>query len=661
MNPLIQKELRDHGAIAVLLAAAVGLLLLRSFSGGNPAHIWNMLSSDSTRLLLFAVSSVGLAFLGASQGSRERLEGSWPFLLHRPIARGRIVASKMLAAFLMAVLSLLLPSAALFTWALQGPRPVDPIVLLQSGLYLAAGIPFYFAALSASAMETKRRATGLLLFGWPVLMASLLFMETLTPGAVTALIAFTSVVYGALAYRVLTAPEAQSTRSFQILTLAGGVLALQSIGLLLLPTLMVYPAAEANGSDEEANDDSISLESLRWLVTNDGAVVGIRTERNDAGESMVSVMRSPEGESLPLPTVPYRDLGASLYGPTRRFDDGILWSRTHRYLRIPQHGEIHDYEWYFDRRESRFVGYENEGDGRRYLGPEGFTDEPASAFSGAPIDDARDLTGTLVFADGAYQVDWDRQRWTPIVTRSDRLWGTEVNLDDNRMLFGDRALHLVDGNGRVRTLPRAYPNESAATDDAHRRISVGFLSQGGYFLRERADRTVAFSFFDSEGNPTQRIEVPTEAWSQPPREGLFGGDTTYANRSWLSGLTHPLAFFGSLAVQQGTDHHYRLGPLRNGWTPLHLQLAGLLALLALFGALLLTRRWPMPARVALAVVCILLGPSALLLCGLRIVPSALRKAPNQTEGERQPSESAKPPVTTTDPLAGLLDPQWTGL
>ncbi len=632
MIALIRKELRDQRLFAALVAAGMLLFLREVFSSEDPARVWDNLRSNSLRLEITVITAAVFSALGARQGRRERSEGSWPFLVHRPVSRGRIAFAKFWAAALFALVCIVLPLLLVHLWIYRGPWPFDPLVVLQLAVRIGAGLPFYFAALSVAACPPHRRLQSALLFGWPLLILAAVVSEDLTPPSMLPLVVGATVLIASVAHHILstTNPDALPTRS--LLGFSGGALAVHALMLLFLP-----PALESVPQNIDALAPMTS-----WHVTSEGIVVGLSEngraiERNASGEE--TDYAGPQDQWLPMTAVP-------------RFASRP-WLREGRYIRVPQHDIVHPFEWYFDRANNYYVGYAADGSGRRYLGPGGFSDSPpVASFFGLPVSDPLAVTNIVAFTEGAFRVDWRQQRWTQLPTGIDHLSGTGSLPNQQTpgmyyqetVLFGLQAAYLLRHTGEVLAFAHAGPFGDSTL------LSFGELPEGGYVVlahtvdTESEQRT--FSIFDQNARLQRRVRTPPQPLTPPTVvDGIFG--PAISARPLLYGFTHPPAYFAALHLDATPSREYVMARLRTGWTTTHLRIALALALLLALLSLLVTRRSPVTVRMASAVIALALGPSSILLWFL--VRRSLQ--PNQLP--------ALPESPDTD--SALFDPEWTGL
>ncbi|MEN0110631.1 MAG: hypothetical protein AAF805_07885 [Planctomycetota bacterium] len=120
---IVRKELRESAAIVAVGLLFAGWMLL-NLTGAmlgprfRPSNI-PFLSGQVTSLVLWVGAGVAIA-LGLKQTAWEKHNDTFRFLLHRPIARERLLAVKLLVGWL---LTLLVTGSAVLVYALWAATP----------------------------------------------------------------------------------------------------------------------------------------------------------------------------------------------------------------------------------------------------------------------------------------------------------------------------------------------------------------------------------------------------------------------------------------------------------------------------------------------------------------------------------------------------------
>jgi hypothetical protein len=123
----VLKELRETGWIA-LIGLALQMTIVLGLTGHDLISIWGrgdvrrvpFLDNDGF-VQSFCIVSIPLAIaLALRQTLGESIGGTWPFLLHRPAGRGRVLAAKLAVG---AGLYLLCGAATILTYAAWAATP----------------------------------------------------------------------------------------------------------------------------------------------------------------------------------------------------------------------------------------------------------------------------------------------------------------------------------------------------------------------------------------------------------------------------------------------------------------------------------------------------------------------------------------------------------
>ena len=162
MKKLILKELREHFKVAAIGLAVLTLILFQTFTVSSTqlqqAAFGGQSQSDALQPLLASTVLAGVSFfcaifgtlLGYLQIHAERHPDLWAFLVHRPIARTKILQSKILAGLILYALGAALPLLGLVIVARIPGNVAAPFEWAMALPLLAiffVGIVYYFAGL----------------------------------------------------------------------------------------------------------------------------------------------------------------------------------------------------------------------------------------------------------------------------------------------------------------------------------------------------------------------------------------------------------------------------------------------------------------------------------------------------------------------------------
>ena len=180
-SPLLSKELREiwwMGLAALVAAAFVAFDAM----GIGIGHDWRIdwgqrrgripfLSGDFRLGIGMTAICLG-AGLGLWQTMSESITGTWSYLLHRPIRRGQIIATKLFAGVGILIISIGLPFLVYFLWALSGVHaaPFEFWMMEDSLRLWAAGVVAYLAAFLTGIRTAHIYISRL----WPVVPAGLI-------------------------------------------------------------------------------------------------------------------------------------------------------------------------------------------------------------------------------------------------------------------------------------------------------------------------------------------------------------------------------------------------------------------------------------------------------------------------------------------------------
>ena len=183
-HPLLVKELREiwwMGLAALVVASCVaidamgigfsndGQILWRRKRGQSPFIGASDFSSSIGWTALFLGSALGLW-----QTLSESVTGTWSFLLHRPITRRQVVATKLLAGTGLLIVSIGLPLLFYFLWAMSGVHkaPFELWMVEDTLRFWAAGMAGYLAAFLAGIRTARIYVSRL----WPLVTGLLIFV-----------------------------------------------------------------------------------------------------------------------------------------------------------------------------------------------------------------------------------------------------------------------------------------------------------------------------------------------------------------------------------------------------------------------------------------------------------------------------------------------------
>jgi len=178
MWALVKKEIREHAVVCVAALALHSLLLglvVLGQSGPDARGIAYLLRNllpglgatpplvDGGLLsMLTVVGGLYGAALGLLQTLSESIRGTYPFLLHRPVSRSRVLLCKVAAALLLYLLAMLVPFAGFAWWASRPGAYAGPFEfeMTYSGVVsIGYGFLFYLGGLVTGLSSARWYAT----------------------------------------------------------------------------------------------------------------------------------------------------------------------------------------------------------------------------------------------------------------------------------------------------------------------------------------------------------------------------------------------------------------------------------------------------------------------------------------------------------------------
>lgn len=171
MTAMILKELKVNLKWALLGCVAWSVCLFAyAWNSAPPTVAYRgMLSFSAQAVTVLLFPLVGF-LLGLVQMLPESRRDAWAFLVHRPLSRGRIFASKAAAGLLLYFAAVLLPALAFLVWMLRPDAlalPFEWRMLLPASADLATGAIYYFAGLLVAMRQARWVGTRL----WPLFAA----------------------------------------------------------------------------------------------------------------------------------------------------------------------------------------------------------------------------------------------------------------------------------------------------------------------------------------------------------------------------------------------------------------------------------------------------------------------------------------------------------
>ncbi|HEY3901187.1 MAG TPA: hypothetical protein VGM54_21430 [Chthoniobacter sp.] len=236
MKAMIWKELRENARWALL--AGLGLLMAELYAlsmekalVGNSFVAVSLCGENFLMVSAFGCAAVG-AVLGALQILPELRRDQWASLLHRPIAREKILAGKMVAGLLLYAAATgipLLASIVYLIWPGVYPAPFIPSMALPALSDGLLGLAFYVCALLVGLHPGRWLGTR----GAIVLAAIGLLMAHLEDGWPFLLPIIAVIVFCVAAWGAMRNPVAQRPW-FSRLAFGAAILAGVQAGVVLL-------------------------------------------------------------------------------------------------------------------------------------------------------------------------------------------------------------------------------------------------------------------------------------------------------------------------------------------------------------------------------------------------------------------------------------------
>ncbi len=163
MRTLILKELREGWWIAAAITLLLFVVILEQmgmeFGIGWPPLRWRQTRdpawsppvpfvSDSVMVSVLLFAGVGAAVLGLRQTLGESVQGTWVFLLHRPVSRTHVLVAKLLAGVLLITLGMAIPLLVYVLWAMTPGTHASPffVWMLQPTLLAAFAVELCYLA-----------------------------------------------------------------------------------------------------------------------------------------------------------------------------------------------------------------------------------------------------------------------------------------------------------------------------------------------------------------------------------------------------------------------------------------------------------------------------------------------------------------------------------
>lgn len=181
-KPLYFKELRETWWMGVAALVVLTTLVIDAMGFGfGPdllIHWYQQLTFTPFLRNDFAPTVGMIAFclgcaLGLWQTLSESATGNWSYLLHRPISRRRIMATKLLAGGTVMIAGIGLPLLAYLLWAIGGSHamPFEFWMTENTLRFWLAGFVAYPAAFLCGIRPARVYVSRL----WPIVPASLIF------------------------------------------------------------------------------------------------------------------------------------------------------------------------------------------------------------------------------------------------------------------------------------------------------------------------------------------------------------------------------------------------------------------------------------------------------------------------------------------------------
>lgn len=185
-SPLFYKELREIWWMGLIALVATACLVVDAM-GIELGHDWRIqwfrqrgqspfLGNDFAFSIGVTAFCLGGA-LGFWQTFAESVSGNWSYLLHRPVTRGQVIATKLVAGMTLLVVSIGLPLLGYCLWALSGTHGAPyELWMTEDTLRLwATGTVGYLATFLVGIRTARVYVSGL----WPLVPAWLIFAAQL--------------------------------------------------------------------------------------------------------------------------------------------------------------------------------------------------------------------------------------------------------------------------------------------------------------------------------------------------------------------------------------------------------------------------------------------------------------------------------------------------
>jgi hypothetical protein len=183
---LISKELRENtwiALVALLVYACAALTAMgASLSPWTVRGVYEIpfVGGDFTRLFLYIAITLATV-LGFRQTLAESIQDTWLFILHRPVQRHTILASKLLVGLILYLACGAVPILVYASWAATPgthPSPFEWSMTLTAWTHLACVTLLYFGAFLSGLRPARWKASRL----FPLLTAGVFaFLIELVP------------------------------------------------------------------------------------------------------------------------------------------------------------------------------------------------------------------------------------------------------------------------------------------------------------------------------------------------------------------------------------------------------------------------------------------------------------------------------------------------
>jgi hypothetical protein len=184
---MLWKEFRANARWAVLAMLLLGAGMVYGVRQIvlSPAYVstndgLSLTDSDFAPITVFG-SGLAAIFLGTMQTLPERRPDAWAFLVHRPVSRSWLFATKAMSGLALYLAAALLPLLGAAIWvAVPGhlPIPFDWRLALPRLADILAGISYYFAGMLIGVRSARWYGSRLLVLGTPVLTSLFVILSS---------------------------------------------------------------------------------------------------------------------------------------------------------------------------------------------------------------------------------------------------------------------------------------------------------------------------------------------------------------------------------------------------------------------------------------------------------------------------------------------------